>query len=216
MRKLIIRIFLLSIFICTLSGCDAKYTPQTVTIDHLSWRATADIQEWTLAVEDSGWEIPEGAVLIKERQEAKAYKIIGYETKYRTEEYQELVGFILPAWRPRYETRTRTVSYQVPIEKPILETKYYYTIDKWMHKKYVLLAEGYTNDYSVPEYKCQDNEQIAEVSYKYLVHFTFDDEDIAYVVDKDFWETLSIGHQIKVYEDDDYKLHIDWCVEEGE
>lgn len=198
----------------TLSGCHTKIAAKSVTIDSLSWRATADIQEWTLAVEDSGWELPKGAVLIKERQEAKAYKIVGYETKYRTEEYQELVGFILPAWRPRYETRTRTVSYQVPIEKPILATKYYYTIDKWMHKKYVLLAEGYTNDYSVPEYRCQDNEQIGDIKYKYLVHFTFDGEDIAYVVDQEFWETLRIGHEIKVWEDNDYRLHIDWNMED--
>ena len=62
---------------------------KTVTIDNLSWDATAEIQEWKIAVEESGWELPEGATLIKEKQEAKSYKIVGYETKYRTEEYQE-------------------------------------------------------------------------------------------------------------------------------
>jgi hypothetical protein len=187
---------------------------KTVTIDNLSWDATADIQEWKIAVEESGWELPDGATLVKEKQEAKSYKIVGYETKYRTEEYQEKVGYILPTWRPRYETRTRTASYQVPKREAILATKYYYTIDKWVHKKYVHLAEGYTNDYTVPEYKCKENEQVGDIKYKYLVHFTFDGEDVAYVVDNEFWESLSVGHQIKVYEDDDYRLHIDWNMED--
>ena len=214
MKKVIIFIFLLSIYICTLSGCNTQYIPQTITIDNLSWSATADIQEWKTVVKESGWELPEGAKLIEEKQEVKSYKIVGYETKYRTEEYQEKIGYILPTWRPRYETRTRTVSYQVPKREAILATKYYYTIDKWVHLKYVHLAEGYTNDYTVPEYNCKNNEQVGEIKYKYLVHFTFNGEDVAYVVDKEFWESLSIGHQIKVYEDENYKLHINWCIEE--
>lgn len=212
MKKFIVSIFLLSICICTLSGCNTKCVPQTITIDNLSWCATADIQEWKTDVEESGWELPEGAKLVEEKQEVKSYKIIGYETKYKTETYEELVGYYRPTWRPRYETRTRTVSYQVPIEEPICATKYYYTIDKWVHLKYVLLKEGYDANYELPDYECLENQQIAEVSYKYFVHFTFDGEDVAYVVDKDFWESLSVGHQIKVYEDENYKLHIDWCM----
>jgi hypothetical protein len=81
-----------------------------------------------------------------------------------------------------------------------------------VHQKHVLLAEGYTNDYTVPEYKCQDHERIDSIEYTYLVHFVFDGKDIAYVVDKEFWETLSIGHEIKVWEDENYRLHIDWNV----
>ena len=199
--------------VTVLSGCDNSINnimAKTVTIDSLSWDATAEIQEWKIAVEESGWELPDGATLIQEKQEAKSYKIVGYETKYRTEEYQEKVGYILPTWRPRYETRTRKVSYQVPKREAILATKYYYTIDKWVHKKYVHLAEGYTNDYTVPAYNCKENEQVGEIKYKYLVHFTFDGENVAYVVDKEFWESLNIGHQIRVYEDNNYKLHIDW------
>ena len=214
MKKLIISIFLLSICICTLSGCNTKYIPQTITIDNLSWQATAEIKEWKTDVKESSWELPEGAKLIEEKQEIKSYKVIGYETKYKTEVYEELVGYYRPTWRPRYETRTRTVSYQVPIEEPIYATKYYYTIDKWVHTKYVHLAEEYTNDYTVPEYNCKENERVGEIKYKYLVHFIFDGENVAYVVDKEFWELLRVGHQIRVYEDDDYRLHIDWNMED--
>ena len=62
-----------------LSGCNTNLMAKTVTIDKLSWDATADIQEWKIAVEESGWELPDGATLIKEKQEAKAYKIVGFQ-----------------------------------------------------------------------------------------------------------------------------------------
>lgn len=42
----------------------------TITIDNLSWNATADIQEWKIDVETSRLELPDGATLINEKQEA--------------------------------------------------------------------------------------------------------------------------------------------------
>ena len=146
------------IFLITLSfiGCnDSKVI--TTKIDSLEWTATADIQEWK-SCDESGWEVPEGAVVYKEQEEIKSYKIVGYETKYRVEEYQELVGYYRPTWRPRYETRTRTVPYQEAIKEPVYATKYYYTIDRWVPLKHILLACGdkqdynYDQDYNYPDY----------------------------------------------------------------
>ena len=82
MRKLIILILLISILVTVLSGCANSINnimAKTVIIDNLSWDATAEIQEWKIAVEESGWELPEGAILIKEKQEAKSYKIVGFQ-----------------------------------------------------------------------------------------------------------------------------------------
>ena len=197
--------------VVTLSGCHTKTSEKSVTIDNLSWRGIAEIQEYK-TVEESGWELPDDAILLEAKQEVKSYKLVGYETKYRTEEYQEAIRYNPVTRRYIYETRTREVPYQEPITEPIYATKYYYTIDKWVHQKHVLLAEGYTKDYTVPEYKCQDHERISDIKYTYLVHFVFDGKDIAYVVDKEFWETLSIGHEIKVWEDEKYRLHIDWNI----
>jgi hypothetical protein len=118
------------IFIITLSfsGCNESKVI-TTKIDSLEWTATADIQEWK-SCDESGWEVPEGAIVYKEQEEIKSYKIVGYETKYRVEEYQELVGYYRPTWRPRYETRTRKVAYQETIKEAVYATKYYYTIDR--------------------------------------------------------------------------------------
>ena len=78
MRKLIICISIFLILV-SVSGCNTNLMAKTVTIDNLSWDATADIQEWKIDVEESGWELPEGATIIKEKQEAKSYKIVGFQ-----------------------------------------------------------------------------------------------------------------------------------------
>lgn len=146
-----------------------------------------------------------------QKEEIQSYKIVGYETKYRTEEYQEHIGYYRPTWRPRYETRTRQVAYKSPIEEPIYATKYYYTIDKWVTSNIKIgLAEGCTTDYSYPEYICAENERVSAVEYTYLVHFTFNGREVAHVVDKDKWESLKVGQKLYVEEDEYGPLRITW------
>lgn len=113
------------------AGCNnPEFNTVTTKIDSLEWRATAEIQQWKSCAE-CGWEVPEGATVYKEQEEIKYYEIVRYETKYRFQEYQELVGYYRFIWRPRYETRTRKVPYQEAIKEPVYATKYYYTIDRW-------------------------------------------------------------------------------------
>ena len=112
-------------------------------------------------------------IVYKEQEEIKSYKTIGYETKYKTEKYQEHVGYYLPTWRPKYETRTRTVSYKEPIKEPVYATKYYYTIDRWVHLKNVLLARGYDHNYDYPDYICNENERVNKVEFRYWFNFEF-------------------------------------------
>ena len=81
------------ILLVTLSftGCDdSKIITGTTKIDSLEWKAIAEIQEWK-SCNESGWEVPEGAIVYKEQEEIKSYKTVGYETKYRDEEYECLV-----------------------------------------------------------------------------------------------------------------------------
>ena len=151
--------FVCVIFILLVSlafnGCNnSKIIKGTTQIDSLEWKAIAEIQEWK-SCDESGWEVPEGATVYKEQEEIKSYKTVGYETKYRDEEYQELVGYI---WRPIYKTRTRSVPYKVAIKEPVYDTKYYYTIYRWVHLKNVQLACGNNQDYNYPDYVCAENE----------------------------------------------------------
>ena len=156
--------FIFVIFISfSFVGCNnSKDFSGTTTIVDLEWEAVAEIQEWKTC-EESGWEVPDTASVYKEQEEIKSYKIVGYKTKYKTEEYQEKIGYYLPTWRPRYETRTRQVPYQESIKEPIYATKYYYTIDKWVHSKNVIIDSGNDNNYKYQEYACKDNERFNNV-----------------------------------------------------
>lgn len=187
------------------TGC---HKSKTAKIDSLEWRAIADIQEWK-SCDEIGWEVPEGAIVYKEQEEIKSYKTIGYETNYRIEEYQELVGYIPGIWRPRYETRSRKVPYQVEIREPVYATRYYYTIDRWVHSKNVLLACGYDQDYNYPDYICAENERVHKVEYTYFVKFEFDGLSIIRTAEKYKWESLQVGQEIPV-EKSHGVIYVDW------
>ena len=188
------------------TGCDSKTITGTDKVDSLRWEVVADIQE-PMSFDESGWTVPDGAIVYKEQEEIKSYKIVGYEN--RTEEYQEKVGYYLPTWRPRYETREK--SYQVPVTEPIYATKYYYIIDRWVTTEQIQLAEGYTNDYSYPEYVCAENERVYNVEYRYLVHLESNGEHCAYIVSQDVWESLHVGQEVCVEKNQHGVItNVDW------
>ena len=192
------------------AGCDdSKSIIGTAKIASLEWRAIAEIQEWK-SCDESGWEVPEGAIVYKEQEEIKSYETVGYETKYRVEEYRELVGYYLPTWRPRYETRTREVSYKEAIKEPVYATKYYYTINRWVHLKNVLLACGYDKDYNYPDYVCAENERVHNVEYEYWVKFECEESYIYHTVDRETWESLQVGQEISVEKNQYGISRVDW------
>ena len=194
----------------TFVGCEQqKVETYMVPVDSLEWQATAEIQKWK-ACEESGWEVPEGATIYKEQEEIREYKIVGYKTKYRTEEYQEHIGYYLPTWRPRYDTRTKKVAYKEPIKEPVYATKYYYTIDKWVHLRNVRLVSGTTHNYNCPEYDVAENERVGNIDYKYLVNFTFEGKEVSYTIKKSLWESLQVGQEIPVTKNGMYGVHVDW------
>ena len=192
------------------TGCDdSKVITGTTKIDSLEWTAIAEIQELK-SCDESGWEVPEGAIVYKEQEEIKSYKTVGYETKYKTEKYQEHVGYYLPTWRPKYETRTRRVSYKEAIKEPVYATKYYYKIDRWVHSKNVLLASGSDHNYNYPEYICAENERVNNVEYTYWLRFEFDDIYCSRPVNKDQWENLQVGQEIWVQKNQSGIIYVDW------
>ena len=203
--------FIFAILICiSFTGCDnSKDFSGTTTIVDLKWEAVAEIQEWKTC-EESGWEVPDTASVYKEQEEIKSYKIVGYKTKYKTEEYQEKIGYYLPTWRPRYETRTRQVPYQESIKEPVYATKYYYMIDKWVHAKNVIIDSGNDKNYEYQEYTCKDNEKVNSIKYDYWVKFDLEGKNISYTVSKEVWETLKVGQEVPVIKNEFGAVHIDW------
>ena len=200
-------IILLVSFILSLVGCSNNTV--TTKVDGMEWQVLARLEELKLC-DESGWSVPEGGVVYKEQQEIKSYKTVGYVTKYRTEEYQEHVGYYLPTWRPRYETRTRTVSYQEPITEPVYATRYYYTIERWVFVKNVELGSGNNQNYDYPEYICSEKQRVKDIKYQYLVHLECDKNHISHVVDKETWDSLSIGLEVIGSKDKYGQIKVDW------
>ena len=191
-------------------GCSNSKSINIITkIDSLEWRAIAEIEEWK-SCDESDWEVPESAIVYKEQEEIKSYKTVGYETKYRIEEYQELVGYYRPTWRPRYETRTRRVPYKEAIKEPVYATKYYYKINRWVHLKNVLLASGHDKNYNYPDYVCAENERVHNVEYEYWVKFQWEESYIAHKVDRDIWESLQVGQELFLEKNQYGLIYVDW------
>lgn len=191
-------------------GCSNSKSINIITkIDSLEWRAIAEIEEWK-SCDESDWEVPEGAIVYKEQEEIKSYKTVGYETKYRIEEYQEKIGYYLPTWRPRYETRTRKVPYEVVIKEPVYATKYYYNINRWVHLKNVLLASGHDANYNHPDYVCGENERVQNIEYEYWVNFGCEEKYISQTVDRDIWENLKVGQELFGVKNQCGIIYIDW------
>ena len=200
-------IILLVSFILSLVGCSNNTI--TTKIDGMEWQVVARLEELKLC-DESGWRVPEGGVVYKEQQEIKSYKTVGYVTKYRTEEYQEHVGYYLPTWRPRYEIRTRTVSYQEPIAEPVYATRYYYTIERWVFIKNIELGSGNNQNYDYPEYICSEKQRVKDIKYQYLVHLECDKNYVSHIVDKETLESLSIGLEVTGSKDKYGQIKVDW------
>ena len=197
MKRVILLI--LALLTVMLSGCGAnpeEYYTTTMPIDHLEWKAIAKVQELQ-PFDESGWTVPEGAVVYKTQEEVKTHKVVGYTTKYRTEEYQEKVGYYLPTWRPRYETRTRKVAYEEPVLEPVYATKYYYTIERWVTRE-VVLGEGRNSACEYQEYECAEGERVDSVEEQYTVWFAINGHWQGLYVEKEQWEALQKGQEITV------------------
>lgn len=205
----IICIILIVITAFSLTGCTHYTKTLTTKIDNLEWTATAEIQEYKLC-DESGWEIPEGATVYKEQEEIKSYEIVGYTTKYKTEEYQEIVGYFPHIWRPIYRTKTRQIPYKEPIKEPVYATKYYYKINKYMHVKNIRLGSGNSHNYTYPEYICEENQKIGEIKYKFLIYYTIENKEICETINKGKWEQLQIGQEIPVKKNQYGDTYVDW------
>lgn len=211
MQKRIITLCLIILTLFSLVACEKEEETffGTIAIDCLEWKAVADVQELQ-TFDESSWEPPVGAIVYKTQEEVKSNKVVGYETKYRTEEYQEKVGYYLPTWRPRYETRTRQVAYKEPILEPIYATKYYYTIDRWVSTKSVQLGHGYDASYECKEYACAEGERVNSVEYTYTVWFKVGNHGEGRYVDKELWESLQVGQEIQVERTENHIVDVIW------
>ena len=201
------------------AGMFYLFTPKSVegTIDGFEWNRSISVEEYR-TVEESGWSIPSGGRLLFQQQEIKSYQQVldHYETKTRTyteqvlDHYETYVSGYrdngngtfteITSQRPVYRTETKTETYQEPVyrSEPIYATKYYYEIDKWMHKEYVKTSGNDHNPYW-GEYNYGDKEREGFKSADYYIFVTDEDgETHKYDVKLDLWETFTSGQRVKL------------------
>ena len=207
------------VLIAVVFGMFHLFTPKSVegVIDGFEWSRSVSVEEYR-TVEESGWSIPSGGRLLFQQREIKSYQQVldHYETKTRTyteqvlDHYETYVSGYrdngngtfteITSQRPVYRTETKTETYQEPVyrSEPIYATKYYYEIDKWMHKEYVKTSGNDHNPYW-SEYNYGDKEREGFKSADYYIFVTDEDgETHKYDVKLDLWETFTSGQRVKL------------------
>ena len=190
---------------------------QTVTIDSVSWERTIDVEEYK-TVEESDWSVPTGGRVQYTQQEIQSYRQVldHYETKTRQVSYEVLDhyedyvsgyrdlgnGYFeeIMAQRPVYRTEYRTETYEEPVyrSEPVYATKYYYEIDKWVHKEYVKTT-GTDKNPVWGTYNYKDNEREGPKTEKYMINVINKKEKISeYKMEYEEWITLNPGDTINI------------------
>ena len=160
---------------------------QEVVVESFEWERVLEVEEYK-TVQESDWKVPSGGRVYDQREEIKEYKQVfdHYETKTRTyteqvlDHYETVVvghrdlgnGHFeeITERQPVYRTETKTETYQEPFyrQEPVYATKYYYDIERWVHKKDYKTSEKNHEPYWY-DYKCAENERTQEKSATYNV-----------------------------------------------
>ncbi|NJP05950.1 MAG: hypothetical protein HC837_10170 [Chloroflexaceae bacterium] len=102
--------------------------------------------------------------------------------------------------RDVYETRSRTETYEEPIyrDEPVYRTRYTYEIDRWERDR-TEKAQGNDQNPVWPDYMLASNQRAGERSALYRVHIT-DDQGKTYQVEapEQRWAVLHIGDRVIV------------------
>ena len=180
-------------------------------VDSKTWERSISIERYQ-EVEESGWDLPEGAWDVTSREEVFTYQRVldHYETRTReveeevfdgydvTTEYKDLGNGMfeeVEVKTPRSRTEYHTETYQEPIyvSVPVYKTKYYYKIMKWLYdrdeKTWGSDSEPFYAELNLP-----DNEREAGRSE----HYWIISGDKQYVISYDLWQKVETGSSIKV------------------
>lgn len=190
---------------------------QTVEVQSFSWERVLEIEEYR-TVEESDWSVPSGGRLIRQQQEIQSYRQVldHYETKTRQvaeqvlDHYETVVvghrdlgnGMFeeITQQQPVYRTEYRTETYQEPVyrNEPVYATKYYYEIERWLHKSDERTS-GNDKNPVWSDYKIKENEREGSKTETYKVSVvTEKGEEKEFTMKFDEWNSLNTGQTVKL------------------
>ena len=182
-----------------------------IHVDSKTWERSVSIERYQ-EVEESGWELPEGAWDVTSREEIFTYQSVldHYETRTReveeevfdgydvTTEYKDLGNGMfeeVEVKTPRYRTEYHTETYEEPVyvSIPVYKTKYYYKIMRWLYDRDEKTS-GADNEPYYADLDLPDDEREAGRSE----HYWIISGDNQYVISYDLWKQIETGSNIKV------------------
>ena len=127
-----------------------------IHVDAKSWERTISVERYQ-EVQDSSWNLPDGAWNVTSREEIYTYNHVldHYETRTREVSEQVLDGYDteieykdlgngyyeeIEHQVPRYRTEYHTETYEEPVyvDIPVFAKKYYYSIMRWLYDQQAL------------------------------------------------------------------------------
>ncbi len=188
---------------------------KNVSIVSKDWQTVTDVEVFK-AVQENDWSLPEGAYDVSQKTEIRSYNRVldHYEKRERT--YYEKVldhydtevsyrdmgnGYFEEEEHqvPVYVDVERTEIYDEPIyrQEPVYDTKYYYTIDKWVldHEERLSGSGDEVRYYSE---RLSGNLRTGDTSAEYTVTLLEKDKEKTYPVAEDVWMSMKVGEEYTV------------------
>ena len=179
-------------------------------VDAKSWERSVKVERYQ-EVQDSSWDLPDGAWNVTSREEVYTYNHIldHYETRTREVSEQVLDGYDTEVeYRdlgngyyeeiehqvPRYRTEYHTETYEEPVyvDVPVFAKKYYYSIMKWLYDRDEVTSGTDTEPYYA-ELTLSDTERESGRSEQYWIL----SGDKRYRISYDLWQQIKTGSDIK-------------------
>ncbi|MBR1606219.1 MAG: zinc ribbon domain-containing protein [Clostridia bacterium] len=175
-----------------------------------SWQRqiAVEVYRW---VEDSGWSLPEGAVLQSSGREIRTYREVfdHYETRTRqvpeqyitgyTTQYRDMGNGYFETYEvPQYGTRYRTEEYQERVyrQEPVYDTWYQYTVQRWQYDR-TLTASGTDDAPYWPQLTlAADTEREGGRDEEYRIVFADKDGTYPLRMTQGEWEKYSVGDAV--------------------
>ena len=183
---------------------------KSIHVDAKSWERTISVERYQ-EVQDSSWNLPDGAWNVTSREEIYTYNHVldHYETRTREVSEQVLDGYDteieykdlgngyyeeIEHQVPRYRTEYHTETYEEPVyvDIPVFAKKYYYSIMRWLYDRDEVTSGTDTEPYYA-ELPLSDTERESGRSEQYWIL----SGNKRYRISYDLWEQVKTGTDIK-------------------
>ena len=212
-------LLLLLTCVLTVLGLTVTLWPRdtAVSVAALSWERAIAVEQYQQLTEED-WSLPPDGTQISQRQAIRRYEQVfsHTETKTRTVSYREQVGserYVCGkrdlgngrfedkyCERARYETKSRTETYQEAVYRdvPVYDTRYTYTIWRWREVRTERLGDTGTAP-RWPEPKLGPDEREGRRDEAYTVLFTdTQGKHYPHETTQGEWETFAVGQRLTV------------------